>query len=398
VVVIVNEVPEKPLITADGPLVLITGESVTLSATLSDSYLWSPGGEISQNILVTASGGYSVVVGNSFACESEASDIVTVTVSDFLPAPDITIAGSLRFCEGGEVNMTGPDGFTVYTWSNGETEQQITVTESGIYHLIVTDGAGHTSLPSDDIVVQVDELPELSLVSISEPLCFGDDNGGARIISTGGTPPYEYSWSDAGGSDEFLSSVAAGTYTVTVHDQNSCSDDLDLTIDQPESIFVDARITPAYCPDFIDGEVDLNVDGGIFPYSVVWGDGGTDFYYDDLGTGTYAYTVYDANNCEHTGTAEITYTNEVCFEIPEVITPNGDTYNDYWLIEGLEVYPDVIIQVYDRWGKRIFYSEGHDVYFDGTFNGKELPMESYHYIIDLNNGADRIIGNITILR
>ena len=81
-----------------------------------------------------------------------------------------------------------------------------------------------------------------------------------------------------------------------------------------------------------------------------------------------------------------------------IITPNGDSYNDTWKIEGLEVYTGATIEIFDRWGKRVFFSEGHDIYFDGTFNGKELPMESYHYVINLNNGSDVIIGNITIVR
>jgi len=396
--VIVHGIPLKPVISADGPLNFITGESVTLSAPASDAYLWSPDGELTQDIVVTTSGDYSVIVDNAFGCSSESSDVVTVVVSDFLPAPELTVTGPLQFCEGGEVTLTGPEGFTLYTWSNGNSGKEITITSSISITLIVTDGDGHTSLPSDEIAIQVDELPTLILVSTTEPLCNGDDNGEAQVSAAGGTSPYAYTWSTAGGSDNLLSNVTAGTYTVTVLDQNSCTNELELTIDEPDMITVDAAITPSYCPDFVDGAIDLMVEGGIFPYSVVWDDGSTDFYFDNLGPGPYNYTVYDANNCSVEGSVDVTYINEVCFEIPEVITPNGDSYNDYWLIEGMEVYTGVVIEVFDRWGKRVFYSEGHDDYFDGTFNGKELPMESYHYIIDLNNGSDRIVGNITIIR
>jgi len=255
--VIVHEVPETPVITADGPLYLITGESVTLSAPLADAYYWSPGGEATQDILVIESGEYTVVVENSFACKSDSSEMLTVTVSDFLAAPEVSITGPLKFCDGGEVSMRGPDGFTVYTWSNGARGQEISVNESGTFNLFVTDGAGHTSLPSADIIVQVDELPVLSQVSTTEPLCFGDKNGGAQVSSTAGTAPYSYTWNIAGGNNEILSGVSAGTYNVSVQDQNSCSDELDLIIGQPEQIFADASITPAYCPDFIDGSVYL---------------------------------------------------------------------------------------------------------------------------------------------
>ncbi len=108
--------------------------------------------------------------------------------------------------------------------------------------------------------------------------------------------------------------------------------------------------------------------------------------------------ITDANNCQAGNAFTLGYINDVCFQIPGIITPNGDGLNDTWQIEGLSLYSGVTVQIYDRWGKRVFYSKGYDQPWDGTSDGKELPMESYHYVIDLNNGMKPVIGNITIVR
>ena len=69
------------------------------------------------------------------------------------------------------------------------------------------------------------------------------------------------------------------------------------------------------------------------------------------------------------------------------------------MIRGIEAYPDVTVKIYSRWGQIIFSSSrGYDQPWDGTYKGKELPMDSYHYIIDLGDGSEVKIGNVTIIR
>jgi gliding motility-associated-like protein len=57
------------------------------------------------------------------------------------------------------------------------------------------------------------------------------------------------------------------------------------------------------------------------------------------------------------------------------------------------------MKIFDRWGNLVFKSNhAEDDYWDGTLNGRELPIDSYHYIIELNNGDQPITGNVTIVR
>jgi gliding motility-associated-like protein len=96
----------------------------------------------------------------------------------------------------------------------------------------------------------------------------------------------------------------------------------------------------------------------------------------------------------------VEYTFESCLVIPNAFSPNGDGFNDQWIIEGLELYPDPEIRIFDRWGNRVYYSPNPvSEPWDGTFDGRRLPIDSYHYIIDLNTDDDRpVTGNITIVR
>ena len=396
--VVVNPLPDQPLISPEGPIFLITGDSVILSSTDAASYLWNPGGESAKSISVKSSGDYYVIVENIFGCPSIPSAPVSVTVSDFLPPPEVSVEGSLSFCPGSSVVLSGPDGFSAYNWSNGLSGQEAVFTESGQITLIVTDSNGNTSLPSTAIDITVLESPVLGLISAMEPACFGEESGELEIEASGGQAPYIFSWTGYSETGVSLAGLGAGSYEVRVEDENSCGDTLLIQLEQPEALEVIETITDAYCPDFADGEIALSINGGIEPYTVDWEEGGNMEVMTDLRPGEYSYQLYDANNCSYSSTLTLSYETDFCFEVPEIITPNDDGYNDFWHIEGLEVYPDVIIEVYDRWGKRVFYSEGHDIYFDGTFDGKELPMESYHYVIDLNNGTERIIGNLTIIR
>ena len=79
------------------------------------------------------------------------------------------------------------------------------------------------------------------------------------------------------------------------------------------------------------------------------------------------------------------------------ITPNGDGENDVWEIEDIESYPDATVFVYDQTGQPVFSSKGGYRPWDGSNNGKELPMGTYYYVINLNDGSAIYNGAITII-
>ena len=109
--------------------------------------------------------------------------------------------------------------------------------------------------------------------------------------------------------------------------------------------------------------------------------------------------IVDNNFCEVSDSVVMITDAESCLNIPTAFTPNADGYNDVWIIEGLEYYPGAILEIYNRWGVQIFYSENYmDEPFDGTHRGRKLPVDSYHFILRLPDGNQPITGNVTILK
>jgi gliding motility-associated-like protein len=86
-------------------------------------------------------------------------------------------------------------------------------------------------------------------------------------------------------------------------------------------------------------------------------------------------------------------------EIPDAFSPNRDGINDTWNIKGIHLNLSSVITIYNRWGQMIWQSErGYPVPWDGTSRGKELPVDSYHYVIDLHNRLKPIVGDVTIVK
>lgn len=85
-------------------------------------------------------------------------------------------------------------------------------------------------------------------------------------------------------------------------------------------------------------------------------------------------------------------------EVPNAFSPNGDGIHDVWLIKYLESYPGATVDVFNRYGQTVYSSVGYPRPWDGTSNGKAIPVGTYYYVIDPKNGRKIITGSVTILR
>ncbi|MEP7171109.1 MAG: T9SS type A sorting domain-containing protein [Bacteroidota bacterium] len=142
-------------ILASGPTTFCDGGSVVLSAIGGNpfsQYLWSTG-ETTQNITVTTAGTYYVAIAQSFTGCASVSAPVTVTTTTI--AASITPNGPITLCPGQTIDLTANGGTvsSTYLWSNGETTQTITVSISGSYNVVITDGSCEGTAPSVDVEV-----------------------------------------------------------------------------------------------------------------------------------------------------------------------------------------------------------------------------------------------------
>ena len=117
-------------------------------------------------------------------------------------------------------------------------------------------------------------------------------------------------------------------------------------------------------------------------------------------TVTTTYTVYvkNSNGCVASDTVSVIILP--VFVIPNGFSPNGDGINDMWQMDNIYLFPNVEVEVYNRWGEQLFYSKGYNTPWNGTYRGTPVPVGTYYYIIRLNDKRfpDHYAGPITILR
>ena len=115
-----------------------------------------------------------------------------------------------------------------------------------------------------------------------------------------------------------------------------------------------------------------------------------------LETTTYYVTGIDSFGCWAIDSVIVTVVPGI--EYPDGFTPNGDGINDVWVIDYITFFPGAKVSIYNRWGEELFNSTGYPVPWDGKYKGKDLPVGTYYYVIDLHNNMGPYTGPITIAR
>ncbi|QLG44515.1 T9SS type B sorting domain-containing protein [Costertonia aggregata] len=87
-----------------------------------------------------------------------------------------------------------------------------------------------------------------------------------------------------------------------------------------------------------------------------------------------------------------------CGKVYNQFSPNGDGRNEFFVISGIANFPNNSLQVFDRYGNKVFEANRYDNTWDGTGNNGDLPRGTYFYLLDLGNGTDVRKGWIQIIR
>ncbi|MEI6435400.1 MAG: T9SS type A sorting domain-containing protein [Bacteroidota bacterium] len=280
------------------------------------TYLWSAGAT-TEDISGLAAGWYSVTVTESTSLASTGSwEVTQPAVLEIVHATPRN--PSCNGADNGAILITvtgGTPGYTyTYEWSNGQTSQNLPCCLfAGCYTVTITDL--HGCQASGNWCLIEPEAPLTVAGSVASLICNGAGNGSVDLTVSGGTFPYEYTWSN-GQSTQDVSGLAAGNYSVTVRDVLGCPNTTEWTVNQPEAIILNITESPPLCHGDANGSLDLTVSGGTPGYLYLWNTGETTQDIAGLASGWYSVTVTDANTCQINSSWEVTE--------PDILTLNGN--------------------------------------------------------------------------
>ena len=282
----------------DGGVIVVAN-----GGTTDYTYLWSTG---ATTIAITGlpAGDYSVTVTDAQGCAS----ICMKTISEPTPVTECVtnLANDSLDCFGdmdGEmtVNVSGGTPAYFYVWNTGSTTTAITGLGAGNYSVTVTDSKGCKTNCSKTITQPAPLLVSCSSNHPNDRLdCNGDLDGSISVSASGGVADYSYLWS-TGASTMMISGLGAGTYSVSVIDDNGCFAVCTRTLTEPTEL--DAQCFSNLTNDQLDcngdmtGTIEVQPLNGTPGYSYLWSTGDSTISINGLGVGSYSVTVTDSAGC-----------------------------------------------------------------------------------------------------
>jgi gliding motility-associated-like protein len=319
----------------------------------------------------------------------------------------------------GSIILTVQGGTSPYDfeWSTGNETQNLENIPAGSYSVTVTDANGCST--TADFELEPNNPLEIIVDDLTDPLCFGDQNGTITVSVSDGVEPIEYSWT---GPNDFTSDassiegLAPGAYTLSVSDASGCTSSEIYELEEPVELVIDGLDALTYDngfnlsvpnsnnPDGVIFDPIENTSGGTTPYESILYEGPNGFISTSFGNltglaaGFYRVTITDANGC--TAQDSITLTQPEQLILPNGISPNGDGFNDGLEIIGLGDFAQNKLTVFNRWGNVVYEEENYsnNAQWIGTNeSGEELPEGTYFIVLELNE-RDNLRGYLELRR
>lgn len=286
------------------------------------TYLWSPGGFNTVNLLNLTIGNYTLTVTDTNACSNTKSYSITQPTG-LTTSVSSTPAG----CTNTGTATVIPNGGTPpysYVWIPFGNTATITNLPGGWAFVTVTDS--NNCQKTDSVFINTISSLNISTLSIIKIKCFNDSTGAIFTTTTGGVPPFSYQWNTPLGTNSpNITNIPAGIYSVVVTDSNSCTATLTDTLVNPALLQLTSSSTPATC-NLNNGSVSVLVSGGAIPYHYQWSTApaDTNFTVSGLTNGLYTVTITDANGCIKSDTVTlIRITPPTGIAIPTNVSCNG---------------------------------------------------------------------------
>ncbi len=282
------------------------------------SYLWS-NGETAETIENLPTGTYSVTITDGNGCTATSS--VNLTDPAMLA---VDVAGNNVSCFGStdgqaDASYSGGTGDVNYLWSNGETTATVTDLEPGEYTVTTTDENGCEA----STTVIIEEPSELTAVGESAIVsCFGGEDGVAEVLPSGGVGNYAALWS-TGDETMQVNGLSAGTYNVTITDQNGCEVEEEVIVEEPEELLVILDATQVTCFGDSDASITSTTSGGNGDVSYLWNTADTLASLNGVQAGDYTLIVTDQKGCTGEETINVGTPDELQITVDQVIDAVG---------------------------------------------------------------------------
>ncbi len=311
-----------------------------------------------------------------------------------------------------DVTVSGGNGDYTYSWSGPDgfqsEEEDISDLERGNYTLKVTDANGCSVEKEFEVSCVVGELSLEVVVNTAinngqGVKCNGDCNGAIDAIIEANAPWKVYL------DDQLIelpyNQVCGGSHTLKVVDNNNKTIEESFNMPEPDQLAIAYEAT---CSDRNEenGKIELNVSGGYGEYVFEWNGlpGEDSAILQNLAPGEYSVLVTDENGCQVLSNqmkVRNCYEGD-CYQGSLILTPNGDGFNDFFLITCADDFKRNTLKVFDRIGYEAYSQQN----YDGTWNGvdkagKELKEDSYMWVfIGVKENGDKEVykGTVTILR
>jgi gliding motility-associated-like protein len=223
------------------------------------------------------------------------------------PVLSTAITGTNAICllNTGSAVATASGGVAPYTfvWSNNQSGPNIGNLAAGTYTVTATDSRGCQATAS--VVILQEGSPVPTITGHTDVTCFGGNNGSASVSATLGVAPYTFTWGTVPTqTGPNAVNLAAGTYTVTVTDDNGCQNITSVTIAQPTPLTAPSVATDVACwaTQNPNGTIGVIASGGTPSYSYLWSTvpAQTTSFATGLAPGIYSVTITDRNGCQLT--------------------------------------------------------------------------------------------------
>ncbi|MBX7182597.1 MAG: choice-of-anchor L domain-containing protein [Bacteroidia bacterium] len=290
-----------------------TAVSLASGGTSPYFYQWS-NGQNTANANGLSAGSSTVVVTDNNGC----MDSAFATIGTPTAVAGLVNVVSNASCNGAangslQVTASGGNGGYTYLWSNGQTAAIATNLAVGSYTVEITDALGCSGSASGSIT-------QPTPISIQFPYqlsvsCNGLSDGGISALAAGGNPPYSLLWGDGQTTDTALG-LPAGTITLTVTDNNGCSEIDSASIFEPSPILVSSFVIHnALCFGDSNATAGMTILGGSTPYTYAWSNGESGPVANSLYAGDFAIVVTDANGCFGSDSLSVTQPSPVSVSI-----------------------------------------------------------------------------------